>query len=120
MIFTVSLFIAAAATGAFLRFVVSGAFPAPWGTFSANILGSLAMGFLFVYLEKSSSSVRLIILFAFLGSLTTYSSFALDCMKMVTNSQWKMLSLYVTLTNVLCILGCAAGWQVARKLVTKL
>ena len=116
---TVSAFIAAAATGAFLRFVMSLAIPSPWTTFTANLIGSLIIGFLFVYLDKYSTATKTVVFVAFLGSLTTYSGFALDCVKLANQSAWRTLALYFFLSNCMCILGCVAGWQIAKKLVIK-
>ena len=65
MVVTVSAFIAAAATGAFLRFIMSLAIPAPWTTFTANLIGSLVIGFLFVYLDKYTTATKTVIFVAF-------------------------------------------------------
>ena len=114
---TISLFIAAAATGAFVRWGASLALPFPWSTFSVNIVGSLLIGFLFVFMDRFSPSMRTVVLLAFLGSLTTFSSFALDCLRLIQESQWKMLTSYIVLSNGLCILGCIAGWQLAKRVL---
>ena len=71
-------FVIAASIGAFIRwgFVVGG-FSHPLASFVVNILGSFAIGFLFIYLEKSSPQLKTWVCVALLGSLTTYSSLSL-------------------------------------------
>lgn len=111
----VSLFVAAAACGAFLRLLATINLPQASGTFLVNLLGSIAIGFLFVAMEKTAPQWRAVVIVAFLGSLTTYSSFVLDCLHFAQKSQWKLLSLYLFSTHILCFLGCALGWQVAKR-----
>ena len=110
-------FIVAALMGAFLRWGTAG-FTHPWGTFFVNILGSFAIGFLFVYLEKSSPQIKTWIFIALLGSFTTYSSFSLDMVKLFDQGAFKLASIYFLSTNVLCLGGCYMGWMIAKNMVT--
>ena len=52
----------------------------PFGTLSVNILGSLLMGFLFIYFSQINLSVhqKLIFTTGLLGALTTFSTFSMD------------------------------------------
>ena len=72
--------------GAILRFSLSewvkqlSSSSFPFGTLSVNILGSLLMGFLFMYFSQINFSVhqRLIFTTGLLGALTTFSTFSMD------------------------------------------
>lgn len=53
----------------------------PFGTFTVNMLGSFCMGFLFALVQEKimiQPHYKLLLMVGFLGSFTTFSSFALD------------------------------------------
>ena len=89
----------------------------PWGTFLVNLIGSLLIGFLAVYLDKQYPQFKLIILVAFLGSLTTFSGFSLELVKLFEEGAVGKALLYLISTNLLCVGGCYLGWKFAQKLV---
>lgn len=72
--------------GAIIRFTLSigvqklSASSFPFGTLSVNILGSLLMGFLFMYFSQVNFSTyqKLIFTTGLLGALTTFSTFSMD------------------------------------------
>jgi CrcB protein len=57
----------------------------PWGTLAVNVLGSLLLGFLFVWLEhRAPSNVsRELLAIGFLGSFTTFSTFSYETVALV-------------------------------------
>lgn len=66
--------------GALLRQLGSGM---PWGTLAANLGGSLAVGFLAVWLDGRGAAAahwRAFIIVGVLGALTTYSALMLECL----------------------------------------
>jgi CrcB protein len=67
--------------GANLRYVFSLAIPGLGGTFAANVLGCLALGFLVGLLAEETSFVAAT---GFLSSFTTYSTFALEVVQSPT------------------------------------
>ena len=117
-------FVIAAALGAFLRwglYLVPHPWEShthPWATFVVNFLGSMLMGFLFLYLEKFPPQVKAWICVAFLGAFTTYSSFSLDMVRLLDEGSFKLAVLYFLCTNLFCISGCYIGWFFAKNLVT--
>ncbi len=110
-------FALAAGLGAYLRFQSVQFLIHPWGTFIANLIGSLLIGFLAVYLAKSSPQLKSVILVAFLGSLTTFSSYALELVTFIEEGFWGKALLYFVVSNSLCLLGCFLGWKIAHSLV---
>lgn len=89
----------------------------PWGTLSVNLLGSFAMGLLFVLLLERSlvgPELRAAILIGFLGSFTTFSTFSLETLTLVEQGEMLPALLNVGVSVVLCIAACWAGIVAAR------
>ncbi|MFI5460966.1 MAG: fluoride efflux transporter CrcB [Isosphaerales bacterium] len=79
----------------------------PWATFSINVSGSFAIGFLTALLARWSphSHLRLLILVGFLGGYTTFSTFAFESVTLWQRGEWAF-SLANMAGSVLA--GCAA------------
>ena len=62
----------------------------PWATFSINVSGSLAIGFLTALLARWSphSHLRLVILVGFLGGYTTFSTYAFESVTLWQRGEW--------------------------------
>ncbi|MCE7734326.1 MAG: fluoride efflux transporter CrcB [Candidatus Heimdallarchaeota archaeon] len=75
--------------GAITRYIVSAQLlenkEFPWGTLTVNILGSLLLGILITFYERSYINQGLFLLggVGFLGSFTTMSSFAVETMQLI-------------------------------------
>ncbi len=92
----------------------------PHGTLLVNLLGSLAMGFLSVLLVhrfQVSDEIRFGLLAGFLGSFTTFSTFAMDTLQLATSEAAIKAALYVVLSVGLCILGAWAGLVAAKQMI---
>ena len=91
----------------------------PYGTFIINLTGSLFMGFLVTLaLERSliSPDLRLCLAVGFLGSYTTFSTYALDTTIMLKTHQQTMALFYGLGSTVLGVLGVEIGSFLARRL----
>lgn len=117
MIYWALSFIVAASLGAFVRYRFLLQYNIFWGTLVVNLVGSLLIGFLAVYLERHDPQARIIILVAFLGSLTTFSSYSFDLVKLFDQGMLGKALLYALSSNLLCFGGCFVGWKFAQNLV---
>ncbi len=89
----------------------------PYGTFFVNVTGSLALGFLVSLTSQRipiTPEARLLLAVGFLGSYTTFSSFAVESLTLAQNSgQWH--ALVNIFANNLVGLTCALlGMYLAR------
>lgn len=113
------------AAGSLLRFIISEYISAkyssdfPVGIFFVNILGALIIGFLFGYLsdnELLNDKLRFLLFIGLLGGFTTFSSFALENMRLIKDGLVFTSLLYIVLTNVLGIIVAFAGYFTALKI----
>lgn len=114
---------AGGALGALARFgiynAVHGVFGRhfPYGTLTVNVLGSLAIGFLYVWLFDRLNvgpAWRAFALIGFLGAFTTFSAFSMETLNLMLQGAWLRSLLNVLLSVTLCILAAAAGLWLAR------
>ena len=110
--------------GAILRFILSGwvqkatASIFPFGTLSVNILGSLLIGFLFLYFQHINLSVyqKSLLVTGLLGALTTFSTFSLDTVLLMQNELYTKAISNVLLNVVFSILGTFLGMWIFKKI----
>lgn len=89
----------------------------PYGVLIANVLGSFAIGVISVLLlERGEDWVlpRLLLITGMLGAFTTFSSFSLDTIHLLSSGQWKAAAANVVLNLVLCLSATFAGIAIAR------
>ena len=92
----------------------------PYGTLGVNLLGSLVMGFLSVLLIHRfhvSEEIRIGLLAGFLGSFTTFSTFAMDTLHLAANDALAKAAVYVLASVLFCILGAWAGLIAAKQMI---
>ena len=88
----------------------------PYGTLAVNVVGSLLMGFLFVYVEKMNVSPewRAGLMIGLLGAFTTFSAFSIETLSLIGSGEQIKAALNILLSIALCIFGCWLGMLVGR------
>ena len=91
----------------------------PWGTLVVNVVGSLALGFVVVWLQASVSSAELreLVTIGFLGSFTTFSTFSYETVAMLRDGEWLRAGGYTTGSIVLGAVAVAVGALLASALM---
>jgi CrcB protein len=90
----------------------------PVATITVNVLGSFAIGLLYMYVAArgaSADNARLFWMTGVLGGFTTYSAFALETA--LLGFSWTGV-LYVTATLVGCLVAALLGMKIGALLVS--
>jgi CrcB protein len=116
---------AGGAVGAVLRFWVSTAVYGwlgrgfPHGTLAVNVIGSLAMGFLFVVLVERAAlgaEWRAFLLVGLLGAFTTFSTFSIETLNLIEQAEYAKALANALVSVVACVVAAFIGVVVARQL----
>jgi CrcB protein len=89
----------------------------PWGIFTVNVLGSLAMGILVALFARKwpdSENLRLALTTGLLGGFTTFSAFSYDVVALMEKGEAGTATVYAAASVLLSIAGCFAGLWFAR------
>lgn len=113
--------------GAIIRFLLSASVQRlssstfPFGTLSVNILGSLLMGFLFMYFSQINLSnyQKLIFTTGLLGALTTFSTFSMDNVILLQQELYIKAILNIFLNVILSISATFIGIIIFRLIFSK-
>ncbi|MEM9616710.1 MAG: fluoride efflux transporter CrcB [Pseudomonadota bacterium] len=90
----------------------------PWGTLSANIVGSFAMGLIIVWLaarEPNSTALRAFLVVGVLGAFTTFSTFSLDVVTLYRDRTMFDAGAYLFASIILSIVGLTVGLIIGRQ-----
>ncbi|WP_422924078.1 fluoride efflux transporter CrcB [Singulisphaera sp. PoT] len=93
----------------------------PWATFTINVSGSFAIGFLTTILaiRLPHHYARLFLLVGFLGGYTTFSTFSLESLTLLEEGEWKRASSYLFGSVGSGLVAVAVGTLLARGLVDR-
>ena len=90
----------------------------PYGTLTVNVLGCLAMGFLFVlFVDRLSDNavLRAGILIGVLGGFTTFSSFSIETLNLIEQGAWLKAVVNMTGSLLLCVCATWVGVILGRQ-----
>jgi CrcB protein len=93
----------------------AGAFP--YGTLTVNVVGSLLMGLLAGWLLRQGAageSARLLLGVGVLGGYTTFSSFSLDTIALVSRGQPGTAAFYVAISLIAGFAALFAGLSITK------
>jgi CrcB protein len=113
------------AIGSVLRYWLSTAVHAaagrsfPYGTLAVNVVGCLAMGFLFVlFLERLADSTvwRAGMLIGVLGGFTTFSAFSIETFNLIEQGEPVKALANIVVSVLLCVVATWVGVILGRQL----
>ncbi|MGD2112922.1 MAG: fluoride efflux transporter CrcB [Gammaproteobacteria bacterium] len=116
---------AGGALGALLRYwtsvAVHGRLGAgfPYGTLTVNIVGSLLMGFLYIWLidrMAAGPALRAFLMIGVLGAFTTFSTFSIETLNLLEAGQVSRALANVLVSVFVCIFAAGLGVYAARQL----
>ncbi len=84
----------------------------PYGILICNILGSMVLGFLYVYISKDnflSENIKSLIEIGILGSFTTFSAFSLEAYLMIEKGNYSTAAIFIILSVFLSVTGLVLG-----------
>ncbi len=90
----------------------------PWGTFIVNMSGCLLIGLLSGWLSSQPLLPihhRLLFIIGFCGSFTTFSTFTMDNLNLLTTKTYGLFFLNISASIVLGLLCTAIGFWLTRR-----
>jgi len=91
----------------------------PYGTLTVNVIGSLLMGFLYIwFIDRLAMgpAVRAFLLIGVLGAFTTFSTFSLETLNLIESGQLGKAVLNVVISVIVCVTAAGLGVLAARQL----
>lgn len=91
----------------------------PWGTLAVNVVGAFALGILVAVTTERlllDENWRIGIGIGFLGSFTTFSTYAYESVELAEDSAWLLAATNVVAMVAIGLLAAFAGLAVGRSL----
>lgn len=89
----------------------------PIATFLVNIIGSFAIGFLYIlFMGKTdlTPALKFALTVGFCGGLTTFSTFSLELFEMISHQQFMQAAIYALLSVLVCLVMTGIGVYCAK------
>ena len=89
----------------------------PLAILTVNVLGSLLFGLIWAYAEDRewiSENMRLLVLTGFLGSFTTFSTFAFDEAMFIRSGSWAIFVANLLISNAAALAAVFVGFRVGK------
>lgn len=88
----------------------------PWATFTVNVTGAFALGYVLaaVGTDRWSTTWVLATTVGFLGSFTTFSTFAFETTELTRAGRGGVAAGYIAASVVVAVTASAAGYVVGR------
>ena len=84
----------------------------PLGTFFVNLLGAFLIGLFVSSALKSQQTTMLLLVTGFCGGFTTFSTFALENLRLIQSGNWTVLLAYMGLSLLGGVGLCWVGYWV--------
>jgi CrcB protein len=91
----------------------------PHGTLTVNVIGSLLMGFLSIWLidrMAAGPALRAFLLIGMLGAFTTFSTFSVETLNLLESGHAGKALANILLSVIVCITAAGLGVFAARQL----
>ncbi|HBR98269.1 MAG TPA: fluoride efflux transporter CrcB [Gammaproteobacteria bacterium] len=112
-------FLGACARYAVVRWLGAYGATFPFATLFVNVLGSFVVGVFATWIFQKTpleGELRLAIQVGFLGALTTFSTFSLETLNLLSNGQVLKAGANIVLNLVLCLAAAWGGVMLAKAL----
>ncbi len=89
----------------------------PWGVLAVNVAGSFLFGVFWAYAEDQDwipEGMRLLVFTGFLGSYTTFSTFAFDEAMFLRGGSWGMFLANMLISNAAALAAVFVGFRVGK------
>jgi CrcB protein len=88
----------------------------PWGTAAVNLIGSLAIGFLWAAFERAAlgSTMRTFVFIGILGGFTTFSSYTLETFNLFREGEARLAITNMFVSNIVGVAAVFVGFMIFR------